>query len=361
MRGGGIDSGLRAQDRPTGSSSTRVSAFTVAALLTASASTFGTTPTPRSDGPRAHKTPAAAFVRSGAQQQVSLGSVVPCAVPLPWRLGPVDRRFGIDPVEAREAVRDAARLWEGVVGRELFRHDPDAGFPVTFEFDDRQAMLELRTRFRTELQTADDELGLRAAELNAMNVLLEATQTEYEERVRDLNRSTEEYNERVQEWNRQGGAPARVRSDLQRQERILAMERRSVQEAGRELREVQERLRAEVERLNRSIGERNRRAEAFQRDDSPVASESGRYLESVRTRNGEVVSVEREIRVFRFDGREELVLVIAHELGHALGLGHAGESGAVMSDVLPSPAAFSGEPGPRPRDVEMLSVRCPEL
>lgn len=294
-------------------------------------------------------------------QQASLGSVVPCAVPLRWRLAGVDPRFEIDPSEAREAVLEAARLWEDAMGRRLFRHDPSGGFPVTFEFDDRQAMLLLRNRFSRELQDADDELGIRAAELRAMKERFEAVRAEYEERVRDLQRSTEEHNERVRQWNRQGGAPGAVRSDLQREERILAMERQSIRDAERELREAQQWLRTETERLNRGIEDRNRRAQAFQTERPLTASESGRYLESVRTRNGEVVSVEREIRVFRFGDREELLLVIAHELGHALGLGHAGEPGAVMSEVLPTSRAVAAEPGLQPRDVEMLRSRCPGL
>lgn len=49
------------------------------------------------------------------------------------------------------------------------------------------------------------------------------------------------------------------------------------------------------------------RASELQREFPVTAMEAGRYGESVRRRGGEVVSVDREIRVFRFEGMDDLV------------------------------------------------------
>ncbi|HSR42614.1 MAG TPA: hypothetical protein VLL48_10590, partial [Longimicrobiales bacterium] len=85
-------------------------------------------------------------------QERSFGSAVPCAVPLAWRVTDVDPRFELGERAAEDAVRAAAALWERAVGRELFPHEPGSGFPVRFDFDDRQALVQMRRRLEGELR-----------------------------------------------------------------------------------------------------------------------------------------------------------------------------------------------------------------
>lgn len=317
--------------------------------------------TPSVDGPAPTGAVRTLPAEQGGMQEGPFGSAVPCAVPLRWRLGRVAPEFGLGDAAARRAVAEAARLWESVLGRRLFTHDPVDGFPVVYEYDDRQAVLELRRRLERELGETGRGVEGRRAELEDARETFEAVRSEYEGRVEEYGRRRARYGETVRRWNERGDVPEEVRSELRRTAEALEAERASLSRQRQELRQIQEWLMGEAERLNREIREQNRRSEALARDLPATRVESGVYRESVRTRNGDVVSVDREIRVFRFEDRSELIRVLAHELGHALGLGHAAEPGAVMSEVAARGDGPEGAPRIHPRDLEMLRSRCPEL
>jgi len=294
-------------------------------------------------------------------QERSFGSAVPCAVPLQWRIADVDPRFELDEDAAEAAMREAAGLWERATGRDLFSHDPGVGFPVRFEFDDRQALLQVRRRLEGELRAEGESLDARREEIAALRERFRAARDEYHERLAAYEARLEALNGEIRRWNERGGAPDSVRSRLRERAAGLEGERRNLERHRRELLEVQEWFEDATENLNDEIRRRNRRAEVFQRSTPVTAMEAGNYGEVVTTEDGEAVSVRREIRVFRFDGRDDLVILLAHELGHALGLGHSGVPGSVMHEVTPGRPESPGMLELHPRDVEMLRERCPGL
>lgn len=294
-------------------------------------------------------------------QEPSFGSSVPCAVPLEWRIADVDPRFELEDSSARVAMERATELWERAVDRELFSHEPEGGLPVRFVYDDRQALLQVRRDLQREIQDAGRDLEARRAEIADLRDAFESARAAYEERRAVFERRMASHDAEVRRWNERGGAPDSVRAELLDRSAELQEERRALERQRQELQAVQEWFRAETDRLNQRIRERNRRVEDLERRFPATATEAGRYGESVRRRNGEVVSVDREIRVFRFDGLDELVLLLAHELGHALGLGHSGVEGSVMHAVSGAWSDTTGVAGLHERDVEMLAERCPDL
>ena len=88
--------------------------------------------------------------------------------------------------------------------------------------------------------------------------------------------------------------------------------------------------------------------------------QSGQYYESRSGLGRFTLSRDLEIRIFHFESEEHLSLVIAHELGHAIGIEHTGVEGSLMAEA--SVAGPDQEaPSLHPADLEMLRTVCPEM
>ncbi len=295
----------------------------------------------------------------GVRAQESRGSVLPCAAPLAWRVGDLDARFGLTRAEAREAVAAATALWEEAAGRPLFPEDARRGFPVSFVYDERQETYLARRGAQDELEREGAVLDSVAGAVEARRSELEGARAEHDGEVRALLERMDAYNREVARWNRGGGAPGEERTRLAARAATLEEERLDLQRRATRLDRAQGALSDEIGRLNARIEERNRRARELMARYGGRLTEAGRYDERVRTTlRGPRVEA-RSIRVFRFEDRHDLVQVLAHELGHALGLGHVEDEGAVMSSVM-----HGGAEGPvrlAPTDLRLLLSRCPEL
>ncbi|HUP53484.1 MAG TPA: matrixin family metalloprotease [Longimicrobiales bacterium] len=296
-----------------------------------------------------------------APQTSSGGSAVPCAVPLAWRLARLDDEFGLGAAEATAALQRAAAVWEERVGHPLFRHDPRDGFPIRLVYDERQARADERTSREAELSGARAGLDAAGEQLVQQGDRHAAARTLFAERQRAYERRLQEHNADVRTWNEQGGAPEDVAERLDQASQALRRERGALEQDGLALEAQLRALQDEVGRLNRANEAHALRAEALATEFPSGTMEAGEYREAVRTENRRVVAVGREIRVYRFSHAHELTLIVAHELGHALGLGHADDPDAVMSAEHDSRVEGLAVTAVHAADLALLRATCPAL
>jgi len=296
-----------------------------------------------------------------AQEARAGGSSAPCAVPLHWRVTRVDREFGIDIPQATEIVREATALWQEAAAQPLFAYDEAEGFPIRIVYDERQERNDERLRRQRTLDAELQRLEVARADLGPRSERHQDAARRHAEEARSLEARVAAHNATVRDWNERGGAPPNARTDLEAIGKALDEERARLAAAGRSLEDESSAIRQAQERLSRDVATYNQRVAELGRDFPSVAVRSGEYREAVQRVGGRVVGISREIRIYRFASREELRLIAAHELGHALGLGHVPDGDGVMNEQYDTGVHPEGIDRIGPADAALLAARCPDL
>ncbi|OGG57717.1 hypothetical protein A2765_06515 [Candidatus Kaiserbacteria bacterium RIFCSPHIGHO2_01_FULL_56_24] len=252
---------------------------------------------------------------------------LPCRSPITYSLGTIDARFGISKTTLIADLKEAEAIWEKSSDKDLFEYKSDGGdVVVNFVYDyrqqasDRMAAEGLRIdKSRASFDALKAQYGSRAARIESAKASLDRAVAAYESRLQT-------YNAEVAKWNRQGGAPPAEYDRLEAEKAALGAEAQRIKSLESALSADIETLNAIGTSLNKLIVELNLNVERYNQAGAATGGEfeEGAYVSEAGS---------RRIDIYEYSNHTELVRVLAHELGHALGLGHVGDADAIMYKV----------------------------
>jgi vacuolar-type H+-ATPase subunit I/STV1 len=241
-----------------------------------------------------------------------------CDVPISYRVGTVDPRFNISDEEVRNAISSAESIWEDGTDRNLFTADVEGDLVINFVYDERQAQSEAQEEFETILDTKENMSETVKSEYENLVKQYETLRDSYEGQVDAYEKKLATYNKEVADWNARGGAPKDVFTRLEATQESLG--------------EEEDRLNIISDRINslvRKINALSSRGNSLVTDYNSLVEEyNDTFAEGKEFTQGDYQS--NVINIYEFTNEEELVIVLAHEMGHALDIEHVGNSESLM-------------------------------
>jgi len=241
-----------------------------------------------------------------------------CPVPLSYRLGTIDESFSLSEAEAKADIETAAAVWEESVGRDLFVYDESATFAVNFVFDERQESLNQEQLERQELDQTRSQNNDVLQQVESLQVQYEDLTQTYKANVARYEQDLATYNADVNTYNDRGGAPPDKFSELETERVRLSRAADSLSSTAEQLNTLVSKINGLSDRGNQLVNDYNREVHVYN-EEFGFAKEftQGDYQGN-------------EINIYTFTNNNELINVLTHEFGHALGIGHVETNGSVM-------------------------------
>lgn len=247
----------------------------------------------------------------------------PCKVPVRYYIGNVDTRFGTNEDELNRITQNAEALWETRLNTDLFIHDEANGtLPINFIFDERQAEADKEAELRADLKAKEGMSENVASQYQTLITEFRTKRKEYESRVVAYEAKLQKYNTEVNRWNEKGGAPEDVVGELRTRANALETEKNALTALALKLNTIADGLNRIGARGNELITDYN----AIVNEYNEEFSTEREFAQGDYTGDA--------INIYQFDSEEELTIVLAHELGHALSLDHVEGEKSLMYHLM---------------------------
>lgn len=217
--------------------------------------------------------------------------ISPCDTPIAYRLGTIDPQFNVTSNEYMQDIQKASDIWSSAYGKNLFVYNKNANLVINLIYDTRQGLNNQINQIENNLQEQDSTIKPKMVQ--------------YEAQVADFNKRLSEFKQQVNYWNSRGGAPPDVYQKLKNDQETLKAEANRLDKEAGMLNLSTSQYNSQVKQLNQTINVFNQALESKPEEGLYVLDNSGQRID-----------------IYFYKSHEETVHTLAHEMGHALGIGH---------------------------------------
>lgn len=253
----------------------------------------------------------------------SINHYFPCKTTISYSLGVFDTDFGISKAEFLSAISEAESIWEKSIGKELFNYEASGSLKINLVYDVRQETTEKLKDMGIIVQNNKASYDALKVKYDSLNKQYESQKAEFQSRVSSFEARRKAYEAEVLASNKKGGASKETYERLNAERDYLNKEANNLSSVQRDLNSSASDINTLTKALNDLAKTLNIGVEKYNDIGDNL---DGEFDEGVYKSSG----AGREIDIYQFENRTKLVRVLAHELGHALGLDHVEDSKAIM-------------------------------
>lgn len=256
-------------------------------------------------------------------QEVKRSIVGGCPVPIMYRVGDIDPRFGVTREQVMAQLQSAAQVWNDASGGELLMYRDDGMMPVSLVYDEWQALAVEIEKEAGTLQTQEEKLKYINQKYLNQKKLVDAKKSAYADEQDRYNKALSDLEDNVRKYE---ANPSNY--DKQAYADLLKKQKK--------IRQMYTNLESQRQDINTAVAALNALVASSNTIKNSFNSTVNTYNQSVDAKQqtqedfAGVYFSDRRIEIYQFLNTDELRSVLIHELGHALGFEHSTNPYSIM-------------------------------
>lgn len=242
----------------------------------------------------------------------------PCDSPIQYKIGKVDAGFGLSETKLKSTLVTASKIWAKPLNKDLFEYNKNGKLTINLIYDNRQKTTQTNSILKADVEKTNALAGSIKKEYGTLMQDLAVNKQAYNDELANFNAEQTKYSAQVDYWNAQGGAPADIYNNLTRARDDLIKAQQILEEKRLAINNSADKINSFIEKYNLLVANANQNIDVINQTAGQEFQE-GNYDPNTNT-----------INIYEFSTQDKLTRVLAHELGHALGIDHNSNSLSVM-------------------------------